>query len=202
MRHPSLPSTLTDENLKDWLAEHCIEKTNHVLRVDYSPEEIQEFEHQMANNTNAILELEDLKKAFNDVIKEGTDVEHNVDGTVSYLPKDFTIPPSKGIKALKNNIEFLNEKRIKGYEEQVTPLFLIPVPETEMIIAVDSTGTEYPEHSKKMTPDQANHYNSLFKEEGEVPIEEVVTKPKKQRKQKDAAFGDDAMIEPIEPLFE
>lgn len=195
MRHPSLPQSATDGELTEWLHSNCIEKTNLVKKIDYTPEEISEFEHTIVNNYKAIQELNDLKDQFVDVLKSGTDVQHNDDGSVSYLPKDFQVPPTKGLKALEGNIDFNLAKIKKGHTEEITMLFLIPVPETKRIIAVDAEGKEYEENSRDMTADEVKNYNTLFSANAEDnTVAAVAHEPKKQKRVKseevDDLFGD------------
>lgn len=192
MKHEYIPKILGPEALSDWLRDNCIAKDNHVKRVDYEPEQIQEFEHIISNNSAAILELEELKKNFGEVIKNGTNTERKEeDDTVVYLPADFTIPPTKGIKALKANIEYYIDKIQQGFEEEVTMIYMIPVPETKRIIAVNVEGVEFPEHSRDMNPDEENQHTTLFTEA--APLAEVSHEPKKQKKVKEEpmAFGEE-----------
>lgn len=195
MIHHSLPQTKTTAQLSEWIQEHKIDIINHVTKIDYTPEEIHDFEHQIANNNAAIMELEQLKKLISETIKKGTSVKHLNDKDVEYLPEDFTVPPTKGLDALKSNIEYLVEKIQRGYREDVTTLYLIPVPETQMIVSVDIEGEEYPDHTKPMTSEQQVQYSTLFGAPVDVPIMDVASEPKKQKKAP-AAFGDE-----LEDLF-
>lgn len=193
-RHPSLPQSATDGELTEWLHNNAIDKTNLVKKIEYTKEELSGFEHIIVNNYKSIQELNDLKDQFVEVLKSGTDVKHLEDGSIQHLPHDFQIPPTKGLKALEGNIDFNMANIKRGGFDEVTMLFLIPVPETKMIIAVNAEGVEYPENSRGMNEDEVKQYTTLFSEDAAVM--EVAHEPKKQKKGKkeeesiDDLFGD------------
>lgn len=162
MRHPSLPSTLTAEQLGAWIDENKIEEPfDHILKEELTPEEISEHEHKVALASRQLMNLEELKKEFMDTLKNGTPV--NLD--MEYQPVDITIPPTKGVKALKANVEFHSEILEKGYNEQITKVYKVPYPEAKMIIAVDIEGNEFEDYSRRMTPEEQSYYNTLFEDQ-------------------------------------
>ena len=166
MRHPSLPETMTAEQLGAWIEENKIgDPFDHTEKTVLSQEEISEHEHKVAMASRAILKLEEVKKEFMEFIKNGTPFDNDND---TYIPVAVTIPPSKGLNALKSNVEFHSAILELGYTEEVTKIYKIPYPEKQLIVAVDIEGNEWKDYTRKMTKEEKDNYNTLFKA-GEEP---------------------------------
>jgi hypothetical protein len=169
--HPNLPQTKTPESLADWIRENEIkdEHKAHTEEVPLDEDEIAEHEHKSALASRAIIALEDLKKAFTTCLRDGTDVkETKDDGTVVYDIRTFTVPPTKGLKALKANVEFHSEILENGFTTTITQIHMIPAPEIKKVIAVTIEGKEWPDYTREMTKEEEEEYGTMFSEENKI----------------------------------
>lgn len=157
MKHLCLPQTMTTEALAKWITDNAIETINHIDKVELEEEQVHELEKKSSLASRAIDRLEEKKKEFMDVLKEGTpDPE---------MPWDITVPPTAGLKILKANRAFADKQLEQGFREDTTVLYMIPYPEDSQMVAVDVTGFEWPEFTKDMTPDQINQHKPMLKKE-------------------------------------
>lgn len=172
MKHPCLPQTMTTDNLAEWIKSNNVEVIPHVERTNLDEEAVHELANKSSLASRALDRLEEIKKKFNEVIKEGTpgtDDEGNPNE-----PYTVTIPPTKGTKVLKANRHYADQQIENGYSEENIPLHMIPYPEESKFIAVDLLGNVWPEFNKEMSADDINKYKPLLRED----------KPKKEKKQK------------------
>lgn len=168
MIHKSLPQTLTPENLGQWILKNHVEKKIHEERIPLDDSQVADLEHRSSLASRALDKLKAQLEEIKEYFKEGT---------IEAIP--FTIYPTKGISTLTANREFADSSIEKGYTEEKVPLFGIPVPEQELVIYVDITGTEYAAYQEHMTAEQKIMHNSLFKEES---LQEEVSKQQKGKK--------------------
>lgn len=170
MLHTILPQTLTVENLAAWLTENNIEKKIHVEAKDLTTDDISEFEHKSSAASRAIDMLEELSKEIKETIKTGTED-----------PKSYTIPPTKGIKTLKENRKYADRCIKDGVSKQETELYGVVWPEENKIIFFDILGNEYPDHQRNMDPEEEENYGAPILKE----ISEEGKKKKGKGKQVD-----------------
>lgn len=163
--HRCLPQTKTQEGLSKFITEQQKEVKTHVRKVPYTPEEVSDFEHKSSAASRAIDRLNAIKEQFMYRLKKGTDIDPN--NPEQFLPFDITIPPSKGLDALKANREFADDAIERGYNEETTEIYMIPYPEEEMMVAVTIEGHEAPKYTRKMTSDENALYGKLFVKEGD-----------------------------------
>lgn len=161
MKHPALPQSMTVENLANWITVNSTETISHIEKIELEEEQVHELESQSSLASRAIDRLEEKKKEFMDILKEGTpDVE---------MPYDVTIPPTKGLKILKANRAFADKQLEQGFREDTTDLYMIPYPEESQMVAIDIMGNEWPEFTKEMTPDQINQHKPMLKVDKKKP---------------------------------
>lgn len=176
MKHHSIPSTLTPENLAQWIDQNKVEQITHKQETPLSEEEIAEHEHKSALASRQILCLEVLKKEFINTLKNGTLVGLNEDSTERFVTKDFTVPPTHGLKVLESRVAYHSAMLESGVKVEETVIYLLPVPESSMIIGVDIEGVEWEQYSRMMTAEEINKFGRLFKEDNvmhPIPWEEV-----------------------------
>lgn len=159
--HLALPQkSLTIEQLAQWITENQIEQKVHEEQVDYTEEEIQEFEHKSSVASRAIDRLMVIKKTFTDYINDGVDI-----------PTDVTIPETKGLKALHANREYADAQIELGYRIIPTTLYGIPCDANGKICFFDVEGDHWEQYDYKMNPFQQDKYGSpLFTDQGESPL--------------------------------
>lgn len=160
IKHPCVPQTMTPEALADWIQTQKVDVTNHVEQIPLTEEEIIKFEHDSSLASRAIDRLMEVKKHFDYLLKKGTPYDKAIE---QHKPSTVTIPPSKGLDALKANREYADQQITNGYKEEITALYLIPYPEQSRMIMVNITGIEWPEYSRDMTADEINQYKPLLK---------------------------------------
>lgn len=159
-RHRSLPQTITAEQLGKWITEHQKKVIDHSTKTPLTPKEVSELEHKSAAASGAIYALAEVETRFKDFIKNGTPF----DGT-QHQPQDVTIPPTKGKKELEANRLHANSVLKKGYNEDITEIYIIPFPEESTMVAVDIVGNEWVDYTKQMTEQEEGLYGKLFVKE-------------------------------------
>jgi len=162
MLHPTLPQTMTPENLAVWIRQNSIEGKNHVVEIPYTQEELQEFEHKSSAASRAIDKLELQLKSIQFTFKNGTQE-----------PQDIKIYPTKGIDVLKENRKYADGQIDKGCREETTVLFGIPYPEKKQVIFVDIEGNEFKEYERNMTKDEAIGHTTMFSEDEVTALKSV-----------------------------
>lgn len=167
MKHHSIPATLTPENLAQWIDQNKVEQVTHKQETPLSEEEIAEHEHKSALASRQILILEELKKRFVDTLKNGTLVGLNEDGTERFEPKDFTVPPTHGLKILEARVAYHSAMLEAGVKIEEIIIYLLPVPESSMIVGVDIEGVEWEQYSRLMTAEEVNKFGRLFRDADE-----------------------------------
>lgn len=158
MRHHSLPATMTKEQLADYIKTNRVDTVNHVEKIQLTDPEKQKLAMESSLASRAIKRLEDLLKEFSTFVKKGTPWDTNVGEDGDHRPITLTIPPSKGIEKLKANREFADNQIEKGYREEITPVYFIPYPEYERMIAVDIEGNEWTVYSRAMSKDEVRQH--------------------------------------------
>lgn len=154
-RHDVCPSTMTVENLADWIQANKVETSNHVEKFPLDQDEINQFQKDATLATIQINKLKDVLKYFSDTIKNGTPWDSMVNDN---KPLGVTIPPTKGLKVLEANRNFACLQLEKGYREEVTLIYFLPWPEFEKMVALDIEGTEWTKYSRKMTSDEIRQH--------------------------------------------
>jgi hypothetical protein len=162
MLHPTLPQTMTKENLAVWIRQNSVEGKNHVVEIEYTEKEIQEFEHKSSAANRAIDKLEAQLKIIQQIFKNGTQE-----------PIEEKIYPTKGIDVLKENRKYADGQIEKGFREETTVLFGIPYPEKKQIIFVDIEGIEFIQYTRNMTKEEAIGHTTLFSEDEKAATKSV-----------------------------
>lgn len=157
--HMALPQMMTPENLAIWIKENQVEQFEHVDEIPLTQDEITELEHKSSLASRAIDDLDDLDKSFKKMLKEGAEG-----------PVDFTIPPTKGTKALKANREFADDKIKAGVNEEKTMIYGIPYPEEKKVLFFDIEGHRFISRDRDMNDNQVEKYDKpLLRELGGNP---------------------------------
>jgi hypothetical protein len=106
MRHQSLPCHLTIEELQQYIQKMAVVKFNDHQKRYFTPEEIQEFEHESAQNGLQIVDLKSIIQKVTEACNKGIDE-----------PLTIEIPANLGIKKY-DTFRGQNYANIKqGYEE-------------------------------------------------------------------------------------
>jgi len=124
-----------------------------------------------------------VKKEYLDVLKNGTPGDDE-----ERQPWDTTIPPTKGLKALKANRAFADKQLVQGHAEESITLYMIPWKEMNIMVAVDIEGFEWPQYTKPMSQDEIDSY---------VPVVKVG----KKKKEKPEQIKDNHMKEILLPFI-
>ena len=174
-----LPQTMTPENLANWIKENSLTELMHHDVHDYTEEEIEKFEHNATTYGISIKKLEQQKKDINNLIKKGT-------GKI-----DITLEETEGIDSLKKKRDALLDNVDRGFREDVTTLYQIPVPEEEQMMFFDIEGNLFEEHTKDMTSKEKEQYVGLFSQDAqskEADVDEETDQP-------DQPVIEDAVVE-------
>ncbi len=151
MRHEICPSTMTIESLKDWIRTNKVDSTNHMEKIPLTTDEINELQRESSMASRASDKLKGTLKYFTELIKKGTPWDS---ANEMHRPISVTIPPSKGLEKLEANRKFADLQLENGFREEVTPIFFIPWPEFEKMVAMDIEGNEWSAYSRDMTKDE------------------------------------------------
>ncbi len=178
MLHPSLPQTMTPENLAVWIKGNSIEQKAHIEEIELTEQEIQDLEHRSSAANRAIDKLEAQLKGVQEIFKKGTQE-----------PWDIKIYPTKGIEVLKANRKYADDQIEKGVREETTMLYAIPVPETKVIVYVTIEGVEFPQYLRGMSKEESVAYNTMFSADEQIATGKSVTLTPSQLDQDDL-FGD------------
>lgn len=151
MRHELCPSTMTVQNLADWIRSNKADVFNHTEKVPLTEDEIAEYEKSSSLASRAIDRLKDTLKYITETMKNGTPFDTNV---MDHRPVTVTIPPTKGLKALEAGRKFADRQLENGYKDDITTLYLMPWPEFRKMVAIDIEGNEWSKYSRDMSEDE------------------------------------------------
>lgn len=159
MRHTSLPS-YTKEKLAQWLAENKIDQIIHKQKTELTEDLVHDYEARSSLASRAMDRLNKVKELFMETLKTGTPFNQT---TEEWEPIDITIPASKGLKELEANRKFADNILEKGYTEEDINIYMIPWPETSMVIGVDVEGVEYEQYTRPMSETEISAYKPLLR---------------------------------------
>lgn len=142
---------MTIDNLADWIRSNKVDVINHEQKIDLTQEEINEFQKEVTLASIQIDKLKETEKFFKETVKKGTPWD-NV--SEHHRPFTVTIPPTKGLEKLEANRTFAATQVANGYKLDITPVYLIPWPEFEKMVAMDIEGNEWSKYSRNMTRDE------------------------------------------------
>lgn len=167
--HSALPQSMTVENLAQWITENAHERREHEEQIPLTDDVIRELEHKSSIASRAIDVLKEVEKEFKNFLKNGTLIDVNIPVAADEDPKRgpqvVTIPPTKGMDALNENRQWADKQLRDGYRTETTLIFLIPFPENNSMIAVDSQGVEWPEYNREMSePEKVTYDKPILKE--------------------------------------
>ncbi len=187
MYHKCIPKSMTKENLAKWITENSTEKQTFEQKIPLTEMKIRELEHKSSLASRALDALKKIEDEFKGFMKKGTPVNPSFESSeVEYLPVTITIPPTKGVEALKANREFADALLAQGYEVEVTPIYLIAWPEKSKMVGMDIEGVEFVGFTRDMTSEEELRFGNLFKEEKD----EVKAKSRKSNPFHDAGASD------------
>jgi hypothetical protein len=165
-RHELCPSTMTVENLADWIRSNKADVFNHTEKIPLTEEEINDYQKASSLASRAIDRLKDTLKYFTETIKNGTPFDTNV---MDHRPVTVTIPPSKGVTSLEANRKFADRQLENGYKEDITTLYLMPWAEFRKMVAVSIEGEEWSKYSRDMSEDEyRQHGRPILEASAEV----------------------------------
>lgn len=151
MRHEICPSTMTVNNLADWVRSNKVDIINHVEKFPLTPEEINDLQKSSSLASRALDKLKDTLKYISELIKNGTPWDP---ATENNRPVSVTIPPTQGVKVLEANRKFADRQLESGFREDITPIYFLPWPEYKKMVALDITGEEWSKYTRRMTDDE------------------------------------------------
>lgn len=154
-RHECTPSTMTISNLADWIRSNKVDVINHTEKIKLTEEEETELQKQSSLASRAIDKLKGTLDYIKELINNGTPWDS---ATNNHRPVSVTIPPTQGVKILEKNRKFADDQLEKGYKEEITPIYMIPWPEHEKMVAMDIMGEEWSKYSRAMSPDEVSQH--------------------------------------------
>lgn len=180
MAHTCVPQTFTPEKLAQWIKENAIDTQTFEKKIELDEETTHELEKASALASRGIMRLEEVHKTFKEYLNEGTPVvvPENSTEDPQMQPVSITIPPTKGLKALKKNLEFANKQLEEGYRIENTEVFMIPWPEESKVVGVTIDGEEFFDdndrsYTREMSDDEVNNHKPLLKKEKKAKKEKV-----------------------------
>lgn len=114
LRHKSLPQHLTIEELQQWIQKAAVQRFRDTTKRYYTDEEIQEFEHESAQNGLQIVKLKAILDQVREAVTKGIQE-----------PLTIVIPENLGTKLYD---EFRGQNYgmiLQGYEEIDVDVFAI-----------------------------------------------------------------------------
>lgn len=167
-RHRCCPETYTAEQLGQWIEQNQKSVRTHIDKIPLTPEEVHELEKASSLASRGIDRLDEAMALFKHYYKKGTPFDGE-----KFLPQDVTVPPSKGVDALKANRAYADNILEKGYNEEETRIYIIPFPDEKTMVAVDIEGQEWPDYTKAMTEAEEELYGKLFYKDKEGNLQQV-----------------------------
>lgn len=149
LKHPVLPNAfaLQSQELAFWLQSQSTHTFIDRRQEFFSPEQIQEFEHESSLNGREYNRLADLKSRVSDLCRKGTEEAVTI-----------VIPATVGAKMLetqrRQNDDFID----RGYEEFDVEVYSIPYAEGETMEFFDSEGNHYPQRSRPLSISEKHKY--------------------------------------------
>lgn len=157
-RHELCPSTMTVENLADWIRSNRVDSHNHTEKFPLTDDEKKELALKSSSAGQAISRLKKLQDYVNKLIKKGTPWETSRGENGDHRPVDVTVPPTAGIDVLEANRQYADDQIEKGYREEITTIYMMPWPEYEKMVAIDIEGNEWSNYSRMMTKDEVRQH--------------------------------------------
>jgi hypothetical protein len=145
--HPSLPQSLTPENLGIWISQNAKEKFTEKKIIYYTEDELQDFKNKSIEMGIEIKNLTKQKKKFNALMDKGCE---------EYIQVD--VLETRGIKALKASRELIEECVEKGYYETDIKIYGIPNVETKNMDFFDIEGNIISERSRPLSTKEIRDY--------------------------------------------
>lgn len=154
-RHATLPQTLTDQELQQWIIRSSVERFMDKTKRYYEAEEIADFEHESSVNGRKINMLQGILKKCTEAIQKGT-IEDIV----------ITIPKNDGTKNY-DAFRFQNDNLIDaGFEEIACEVF--------GIVNVDNEVMEYFTLAGKCI-DERTRPLSIKEKQEYLPVRQMAT---------------------------
>jgi hypothetical protein len=151
-RHPSLPPHLSPEELQGWIINASVEKFTDTTKKYFTPDQIQEFEHESSANGRNINKLLAILEDAAVRIKKGNDE-----------PIDFHIPATPGTKKLDGFRRQNDDLVEKGFEEIDVDIFGIVNSATEKMEYFTLDGNIIADRTRALSIKEQNQY--LIKKE-------------------------------------
>lgn len=159
-----LPKQLNQQELALWLRNNAIERVSEEVKTYYTEEQTDTFKEEVIEAQKEIRKLYALKKDFVSHIEGGYQSDDD------QLFKEFSIPETQGMKALKAVVEHNSDCLNRGYEIDITDLFAVPDEDNEEIAFYDIHGQEYKDRRRPMSAREIQKYVGLFAKENRQAI--------------------------------
>lgn len=145
-KHNCLPN-LDGKELANWLENNAVNKFQDGKKTYFTPEELQEFEHESSVNGREFNRLTGIKSIVSDLLRKGTDEERTI-----------VIPKTVGTKMLeiqrRQNDDFVEA----GFDEEMVQIFKVPDFENQSWVFVDAEGFAFDERERGFTMKEKNEY--------------------------------------------
>lgn len=151
-RHVCLPKHLNNEELLMWLASNAVEKFTQKVPIYFTPEDVQEFEHESSVNGREFNRLKDIVKLVSEAVTKGNLEE----------PLTVTIPVTLGTKVLDVQRRQNDDNIERGYEENEVQVFAVPSPETKTMEFFTDEGKHIVDRSRGMSLKEQHEYIGIF----------------------------------------
>lgn len=139
-RHHSLPNHLTIDELAAYIKKVAVSKHTDTAKRYYTPEEVQDMEHESTNQGREMMRLEALVDIAKGAIKNGIDEELTI-----------TIPVTAGTKKL-GTFQVQNYQMVEaGFEEIEVDIFGIVNHEDETMEFVNLAGELLEERTRPLS---------------------------------------------------
>jgi len=146
-RHPTLPQNLSETELSAWIKRVKVEQFTESQKKYFTPEEIQEFEHESAINGRWIDRLKSLVKEASEAATNGNDEDVVI-----------VIPACSGTKFYDKTRSQNYELIERGYEEIETEVFGIVNRDNGVMEYFTITGVNIEERTRPLSAKEKQQY--------------------------------------------
>lgn len=152
-KHPVLPNgfDLGSKELAAWLSGQSVATFVDKQRAYFTPEEIQEFEHESSVNGREFNKLAGIKQYVSDLCRKGTEEAVTI-----------VIPGTVGAKMLELQRRQNDDMIDSGYEETEVEVYAIPDADNQTMEFFDGEGNHYPDRSRSLSISEVHKYCGLL----------------------------------------
>lgn len=152
-KHYVLPNgfDLGSQELASWLATQSVQTFVDKKRDMFTPEDLQEFEHESSLNGREFNRLADMKSKVSDLCRKGTEV-----------PVTIVIPATIGAKALEIQRRQNDDMIERGFSEEDVEVYSIPNVDGGTMEFFDADGKHYSDRTRPLSISEKHKYGGIF----------------------------------------